>query len=257
MADTDNFTFVDEASHHKAFGDYYELSSGHLTDAQTYLLGVFRRQYPELAVTCTPARSPELLSFAAAGHAHAELDITDESINRMRGYLVGSARYGRPDGIYERRFFAKYKYQWGDEFFILYVIAIGYSAYNFILKEPGNGETVLSTPKTVDSLIMACGRWSHPVDNDFIYVYDGYWSASKALWQQVQKANWKDVILNEEMKKTVVDLMTKFFDSEDIYKSLGVPWKRGVIFHGPAGESIDAPSLDYTSSETLDSGHMC
>lgn len=82
---------------------------------------------------------------------------------------------------------------------------------------------------------MACGRWLYPVDNDFIYVYDGYWSASKALWQQVQKASWKDVILNEEMKKTLVDLMTKFFDSEDIYKSLGVPWKRGVIFHGPAG----------------------
>ncbi|KAL8967862.1 MAG: hypothetical protein Q9183_002732 [Haloplaca sp. 2 TL-2023] len=250
MANTDNFTLVDEASHHKVFDDYYDLSSGHLTDAQTYLLGVFRRQYPELAVTCTPARSPELLSFAAAGHAHAELDITDESINRMRGYLVGSARYGRPDGIYELRFFAKYKYQWGDEFFILYIIAIGYSAYNFILKEPGNGETILSTPKAVDSLIMACGRWSHPVDNDFIYVYDGYWSASKALWQQVQKASWKDVILNEEMKKTVVDLMTKFFDSEDIYKSLGVPWKRGVIFHGPAGngKTISIKALMHSLS---------
>ena len=42
-------------------------------------------------------------------------------------------------------------------------------------------------------------------------------------------------ILNENMKKTITELMHKFFDSEDTYKDLGVPWKRGVIFHGPAG----------------------
>lgn len=136
MADNDAFTLVNEASQHQVFDDYYELSSGRLTDPQTYLLGVFRRQYPELAVTCTPARNPALLDFAAAGHATAELDITDESINRIRGYVAGNARYGYTEGIYENRYFAKYKYQWGDEFFILYVIAIGYSMFNFILKEP-------------------------------------------------------------------------------------------------------------------------
>lgn len=237
MADTDAFTLVNEAKHHKVFDDYEELSSAHFVDPQTYLTAVFRRQYPELAVTCTSSRNPALLDFAAAGHATAELDITNESINRFRGYMAGNARYGYTEGIYESRYFAKYNYRWGNDNFILYVIAVGYSSYNFILKEPAEGETTLSTPKVVDALIMACGRWSHPVDNDFIYVYDGYWSASKSLWQQVQKARWEDVILNEEMKKTLVDLMTKFFDSEDIYKDLGVPWKRGVIFHGPAGSS--------------------
>ncbi|KAL8730217.1 MAG: hypothetical protein Q9166_004194 [cf. Caloplaca sp. 2 TL-2023] len=52
------------------------------------------------------------------------------------------------------------------------------------------------------------------------------------------------------MKKTLVDLMTKFFDSEDIYKSLGVPWKRGVIFHGPAGngKTISIKALMHSLS---------
>ncbi|KAL8860060.1 MAG: hypothetical protein Q9178_003609 [Gyalolechia marmorata] len=250
MAETDAFTLVSEASQHKVFGDYEELSSGHLVDPQTYLTGVFRRQYPELAVTCTSSRNPALLDFAASGYATAELDITDESINRFRGYLAGNARYGYTEGIYESRYFAKYKYQWGSEFFILYVIAIGYTSYNFILKEPAKGETTLSTPKAVDALIMAWGRWNYPVDNDFIYVYDGYWSASKSLWQQVQKASWDDVILNQKMKNTLVDLMTKFFNSEDIYKSLGVPWKRGVIFHGPAGngKTISIKALMHSLS---------
>ncbi|KAL8645506.1 MAG: hypothetical protein Q9226_007270 [Calogaya cf. arnoldii] len=250
MADTDAFTLVNEVNQHGVFDDYQELSSAHLVDPQTYLTAVFRRQYPDLAVTCTSSSNPALLAFAAAGYATAELDITNESINRLRGYMAGNARYGYKEGLYESRYFAKYNYRWGNQNFILYVIAFGYSSYNFLLKEPAEGETTLSTPKVVDALIMACGRWSHPVDNDFIYVYDGYWSASKSLWQQVQKARWEDVILNEEMKKTLVDLMTKFFDSEDIYGDLGVPWKRGVIFHGPAGngKTISIKALMHSLS---------
>ncbi|KAL8937008.1 MAG: hypothetical protein Q9216_004637 [Gyalolechia sp. 2 TL-2023] len=254
MADKDAFTLVSEASQHKVFDDYEELSSGHLTDPQTYLTAVFRRKYPELAVTCTSARNPALLAFAAAGYATAELDTTDESINRVCGYAPGNARYGYTEGIYESRYFAKYNYRWGDEFFIVYVIVFGYTAFQFILKEPGNHETTLSKIKVVDELIMTCGRWMYPVDNDFIYVYDGYWTASKSLWQQVQKASWNDVILNEEMKQTLVSLMTKFFDSEDIYKSLGVPWKRGVIFHGPAGngKTISIKALMHSLSKSKD-----
>lgn len=254
MADKDAFTLVNEASHHKVFDDYEELSSGHLTDPQTYFTAVFRRQYPELAVTCTSASNPALLQFAAAGFATAELDTTEESINRFRGYVPGNARYGYTEGLYESRYFAKYNYRWGDEFFIVYVILIGYSAIQFILKEPGENETTLSNTKVVEELIMACGRWMYPIDNDFIYVYDGYWTASKSLWQQVQKASWDNVILNEEMKKTLVSLMTKFFDSEDVYKSLGVPWKRGVIFHGPAGngKTISIKALMHSLSKSKD-----
>ena len=235
MADNDAFSLVTESDHHQFFDDYAELSDAHIADPQTSFTVAIRRMYPELTVTCTSTYNPALLSFAAAGHATAELDIKDESINRIRGYIAGNPRYGYVEGIGESRYFAKYNYRWGSEFFIIYVIVVGYSAFQFILKEPGEEETTLSNSKATDALIMACGRWQHPIDNDFIYVYDGYWTASKQLWQQVQKARWDDVILNEDMKKTVVDLMTKFFDSEDIYRDLGVPWKRGVIFHGPAG----------------------
>ncbi|KAL8770360.1 MAG: hypothetical protein Q9194_005206 [Teloschistes cf. exilis] len=249
MADAD-FTLVSESTHHKIFPSFSELYSAHLADPQNYLLNVFRQHYPDLSVTCTSARNPALLAFAAAGHATATLDIDDESINRIRGYVAGNARYGYTEGIYENRYFAKYQYQWGSESFILYVVTTGYMTYNFILKEPAEGETLLSNSKAVETLIMACGRWQHPVDNDFIYVYDNYWSANKKLWEQVQKASWRDVILDEEMKKTVVELMTKFFDSEDIYKSLGVPWKRGVIFHGPAGngKTISIKALMHSLS---------
>ena len=55
---------------------------------------------------------------------------------------------------------------------------------------------------------------------------------SSSLYEEIQKASWDDVILDKGIKKALTELMHKFFDSEDIYKDLGVPWKRGVIFHG-------------------------
>ena len=92
----------------------------------------------------------------------------------------------------------------------------------------------MSRNGVTDRLVATIGAWQKP-DDRYVYVYDGYWQASRALYEEVLKANWDDVILNEDMKKTITSLMHKFFDSEDIYKDLGVPWKRGVIFHGPVG----------------------
>ncbi len=89
----------------------------------------------------------------------------------------------------------------------------------------------MSRNGVTDALIGTIGKWQKP-DDKYVYVYDGFWQMSHALYEEVVKARWEDVILNEDMKKTITELMHKFFDSEDVYKDLGVPWKRGVIFHG-------------------------
>lgn len=102
----------------------------------------------------------------------------------------------------------------------------------YILKEPGEGESTASRNGLTDQLIATVGVWQKPHDDNYIYVYDGYWTMSRPLYKEIQKANWDDVILDESMKKALTELMHKFFDSKDIYKDLGVPWKRGVIFHG-------------------------
>ena len=175
-----------------------------------------------------------LLRFAAGGNATADVDIVDESIQRYRYFYAGNPRRGTPDQLAESRTFAKYRYKWGSEYFIVYIVQMAYSAFQYILKEPAKDETVMSSNSMTDKLIATIGKWQKP-DGKYLYVFDGYWQISRALYEEIQKASWDDVILNEEMKKTVTELMHKFFDSEDIYKDLGVPWKRGVIFHGPAG----------------------
>ncbi|KAH7105394.1 P-loop containing nucleoside triphosphate hydrolase protein [Auriculariales sp. MPI-PUGE-AT-0066] len=88
---------------------------------------------------------------------------------------------------------------------------------------------------TVQQYIIAAGAWSEALHNE-IYVYDNsFWEKDAALWAEVQKANWDDVILKPEFKQDLINDINGFYSQEKVYKDLGIPWKRGIIFHGPAG----------------------
>ncbi|KAI0132989.1 P-loop containing nucleoside triphosphate hydrolase protein [Xylariales sp. AK1849] len=98
-----------------------------------------------------------------------------------------------------------------------------------------------------NELITAIGKW-YTADEDVMYVYDGGWRASKALWEQVQKTSWDNVILDPKMKRELTEVSGKFFDNRDVYEDYGVPWKRGLIFHGPVGngKTISIKALMHT-----------
>lgn len=68
---------------------------------------------------------------------------------------------------------------------------------------------------------------------EVIWVFEmGGWTPDKGLWEAVQKASWDDVVLDAEFKSGLQKDYRNFFKSEDIYKKLNVPWKRGLIFLG-------------------------
>lgn len=68
------------------------------------------------------------------------------------------------------------------------------------------------------NLLVTAGAWRDEL-HDEIWVFDqGRWQKSHGLWAEVQKADWKDVILNETFKKNLHKDVYGFFDSEDIYK---------------------------------------
>ncbi|KAG0634088.1 P-loop containing nucleoside triphosphate hydrolase protein [Tuber brumale] len=104
-----------------------------------------------------------------------------------------------------------------------------------------------------DIVLQACA-YSTELHQEILVLNNGGWSKDHALWKSVQKADWKDVILDATMKNHLRSDVENFFNSRDIYKHLGVPWKRGIIFHGPPGngktisikalmKSIPYPSL--------------
>ena len=75
------------------------------------------------------------------------------------------------------------------------------------------------------SLLMAVGSWNNDLHEE-IYVFNqGFWNKDRALWSEVQKANWKDVILKDDFKTNLRKDVNGFFASEALYKSLAIPWK--------------------------------
>jgi hypothetical protein len=206
MSESQEFTVITSSSHRNTYEEYEEINSDHAYDFYTSIQAALRRQYPELNLTIVPGYNVPLLTFAALGNATAELDISTDSIQRLRLFENGNVHLGIADNVSDFRNFAKYHYRWAAEDFIIYVIENDH----FILKEPGKDETTNSHCAVTDALILAAGQF---FASKVIYVYDGSWEASRSLWDEVQKASWEDVILNEQMKKDLTELMTKFFNS--------------------------------------------
>ena len=101
---------------------------------------------------------------------------------------------------------------------------------------------------TNDLLLLAAGKWTNEI-HDSVLVFDGgYWQQSRELWLAVQDAHWSEVILAESMKKSITGEISKFFNSKQRYKNLRVPWKRGLIFHGPPGngKTISIKAMMHT-----------
>ncbi|MCJ1377446.1 hypothetical protein MMC17_000541 [Xylographa soralifera] len=245
------------ASTGRVFDNYKIIYGAPLVDSDIQVTEALRNCYPKHIITAVVARNCDLLAYAAEGYASAEIDTTTDTPVRWRGYIFPSRR-GQSGHLGDAVRFAKYRYKWLSEEFILYkaVIRVDGSypeTIYYVLHEADEEETVTSRSKVTDALIKTVGDWII-ADDRFVYVYDNYWSTSHALWEEVQKADWDDVILDQGMKKALQDLVGRFFDSKNVYEEAGVPWKRGVIFHGPAGngKTISLKAVMHTLSVRKD-----
>jgi transitional endoplasmic reticulum ATPase len=196
------------------------------------------RMYPDKKITTIPELSCNLLAYAAAGHAVA---VPDDDSNASKdgplvwqSYIPASSRLdGGSGAIGTTVLFGKFKYTWGDYEYILYLIdgRDGSSSYPTVR----NNYLVSSTVNSAKALILAVGDYGSALHGE-IWVFDqGYWQKDAGLWDSIQKASWENVILAESMKKAMISDINRFYDGRDTYKKLQVPWKRGIIYHGPPG----------------------
>lgn len=74
-------------------------------------------------------------------------------------------------------------------------------------------------------LILAASIWNDQLHNEIWVFNQGYWKKDPALWAEIQKADWKDVVLKDEFKKSLKKDIYGFFASEAVYKELAIPWK--------------------------------
>ena len=225
---------LDEAAIN-VYEDYGKHNAGLQISSETAILSSLRGRYPDWTVTVTPDCTG-LLAYAQAGQAKAELDIKTESLSAWRLHAPPSQRISNDEGeMTDIIYFGKYDYEWNGEMFIVYTIRQNTGQVNNYVLHKRNHELVDGRCTATDELIAAATKWGNNVHDEVLVFDQGLWTKNKELWSSVQDASWEDVIMDNEMKETLVNDVEGFFDSRDDYKEFSVPWKRGIIFHGLPG----------------------
>jgi transitional endoplasmic reticulum ATPase len=217
--------------------EFYWNASGNRINTDAFMLNILRGIYPGAYIAVTTESSGSLLGYAAAGYAEAALvdgeDGAGPSTLMWREYEPPLTRLNGDTGsLAIKVHYAKYAYKWKSHSFIVYYISgrDGSSSWpdtrNFYII----GET-----KPADELIMAVGQWNQELHDEVWVFKQGNWWRDADLWKSIQKASWANVILDADMKNALITDVDRFFDSRKVYQEYGVPWKRGVIYHGPPG----------------------
>ena len=223
------------------FEDYQKHNSASQVSTEIAIISSLRGRYPDWEVTVTPAYPTNLLAFAQAGQAEAKLDTKAEDFSAWRIHSPSSDRTSQNPGVMsDHVLFGKYDYTWKDQAFIVYSATFqqghGQAKNHYVLHKRGH-ELIEGRCKVTDDLIAAAAQWSNNVHNEVLVFDQEMWTKSTELFSSVQSSSWDDVIMNEDMKETLVKDVEGFFDSREEYEEFLVPWKRGIIFHGLPGVS--------------------
>ncbi|KAF1914077.1 P-loop containing nucleoside triphosphate hydrolase protein [Ampelomyces quisqualis] len=219
--------------------EYFHHSAAQRVNTDVVLTEALRKQYPHLELVVVPVGMVNLLAYASAGYAKAtplEDAVRDPVYGvgvKWRSFTPPYRRIGGGDGAFvEAVLFGKFMYRWKDQEAILYVA----DGRDGVMPYSSRNHYILTTNEhKVDELIKLAATWGSQL-HDEVWVFDsGYWQKSAELYNSIMKAEWSNVILDEDMKKALIADVTNFFDGQRTYQDLKVPWKRGVIYYGPPG----------------------
>lgn len=218
------FTLVGDKEHHETvFEDFENQQSAKTTSASLMFLASVRAHHPDMTVAVNSANNVNLLGFAAAGLATAELDLSEDDILRARVFLRPTS-HDDNGTLADSITFARYNYSWKGLKFIMYNVFLYNQVYQFLCFPPDSDETVLSNSKATDALLLAAGRAFYGPYRDYIAVFDYYWRSDTELYKEVQKTSWSDVILDQGMKDTISYTIEEFFDNERCVSQLPSLW---------------------------------
>ncbi|PTB40235.1 hypothetical protein M441DRAFT_59040 [Trichoderma asperellum CBS 433.97] len=227
-------------SHRESLAAWNAHKSVGRIDTESTVHEILRQAYLGYHITRTAPSTCDLLGYARAGHATSILQVED-GLDATRVYRLPPSRMDQTPGKLEDVVkFARWKYQWqGNEFIVYQLIYVN----QFHENTPFLFVLIANTPQfmrdghheATDALLLASGSWTKEL-HEQIWVYDNSeWIKSKGLWKSVQDSSWDDVILDPTMKDKLVQDVEGFFNSREMYQKLKIPWKRGLIFHGVPG----------------------
>ena len=219
-----NPSFANETSN-----AYFEHASGLRVDTSAVLIEAIRREYPQLHLTVTPVNSCNLMAFAASGKAAAAPIDKENDRLYLRDFVPPARRLTGEDGrLVDSVKFGKFLIDWEGKEYVVYIAEgrDGQSSYPIVRNQYILSSSIHATEK----LLLEAGRFTNNVNGAVLVFDQGYWQKNHELWDSIQQAEWSDVILDEDMKKDLIRTVDNFYNGQDTYQKLKVPWKRGSIF---------------------------
>lgn len=190
------------------------------------------------------------MEFAEAGLAKATLINEEDNLEHARVYHApnGGRLHKHVGAVGDKVFVGKYEYEWqGKEFVLWRTVYLNFYGsdvkWDFLLYPRGASEAAAKDGKAVDNcpeidaLVQELGVWS-TVPHEDIYVFDqGYIHRSRSVWNSIKDATWDDVVMDPVVKGQLMKDVLSFFNEEtkDIYMRYSIPYKRGILLHGPPG----------------------
>lgn len=230
----DDFTVIHpQAPSGSVYGDFEKHSTAARTSTDLMISSSLRSHYPDHTLTITNEYDCNLLAFAAAGQAEAVLDPENHESLLYRSFVPPSRRLDGAVGFLVNRVqFAKYHYRWQNHDFLVYIVSgdrgnagLASSVLNYILHKPEDHGSVKPITPPTDKLITAAAQYSLELHEEILVFDQGRWQKNHELWESVQKAAWSDVILDENMKRSLIADVEGFFDEREDYREFAVPWK--------------------------------
>ncbi|KIJ70138.1 hypothetical protein HYDPIDRAFT_104807 [Hydnomerulius pinastri MD-312] len=136
-----------------------------------------------------------------------------------------------PGTLIDSVIFGTFKATWRNQEFIVSIARVPFGSFyktvHFILHE--------GSEEPARDLVLSAGLFQNQVHDEIWVFNQGFWSKNSSLWFEVQNSSWNDVVMKDEAKKALQKDIYGFFKSEQIYKKLSLPWKRGLIMYGPPG----------------------
>lgn len=230
----DDFTVIHpQAPNDTVYGDLQRHSNAARTSTDLIISSSLRNRYPDHTLTITLQYNCDLLAFASAGQAEALLDPSNDESLLHRSFVPPARRLDGAIGYLVTSVqFAKYHYRWQNHDFLVYIVSgdrgnagLRSEVNNYILHKPEDHGSVKPITPPTDKLITAVAQYSLALHEEILVFDQGYWQKNHELWESVQKAAWNDVILDEEMKRSLIGDVEGFFNERENYRQFAVPWK--------------------------------
>jgi transitional endoplasmic reticulum ATPase len=245
---------MSESNTNEVFGGFQQHHSQPRTSTELQISQYIREFHPDAHVTCTLAEYFDFHGYANA--KHAEYTVVEDVLDDRTSFYESNREYGKAGVLKDIDRFKQVRYKWEGKQYFIYVIrwdqplSRSETRY-FVVSLCGKEDVRKRYNPATDALLLAVGEWSSKLHRQ-IYVFDrGMWLKDSELWESVENSSWDDIILNSRMKDEILRGAQRFFSMREAYEKVGLPWKRGLIFHGEPGNGKTMAIKALVKSLTL------